>query len=442
MSSSSDDISSDDSSHESSIVPRRCNCSFYFIGSAGDWAPKSSRKKRSQRQRSGDFLDGVYGDWIEISKALKQKRWEVSGASISVGAAAKPQEELRKLQSFADQQGKRVKLLYYSGHGQKGTGDWAFDGGSVGLQDVLGIFGRSEKRRRTSNGEYRVPVRMQTLIMVADCCYAGQWAEQLVQQEGRRLGFAIILVFASGPNEYATDGLLRQVLLKGENSKTMRELARHEAGMVWMSPAGQLVRKDLDDHGICRQLQSWLFKGAALPEHPSDVLVEAGPAAVLNALGVGRASEDPRIATAALHAATQLDSDDERSSREAEVEIRRITRYLRNYRNDVEIARLACDALARRVNDKNSQVAAINGGTIECLVRVIRIHKSAKTSASRELLKETCKAFHAIIRGRKRGKVMAIMIGRELVENLTRRKGPWNAEVRNGASRLLGELAK
>lgn len=429
---SSSDESSITSSSGSHGTPEGA---FYFLGSAGDWAPKSSRKKRSRRyRRSGDFLDGVYGDWIEISKKLKQTCWEVSGASISVGGAARPQEELRKLQCFADQQGHDVKLLYYSGHGKKGTGDWAFDGGTVGLEDILNLFGKAEKRRRISDGGYREPANLQKLIIIADCCYSGRWADQLTNARQCKCGFAITLIFASGPKEYAIDGLLREALLKGENSGTMRKLARRQADVVWSSPAGQLLRMDMDDPRVCSLLQSWLFKGTAIPDLPSEILVEVGPAAVRTALK----NKDPRVVTAALDAATQLDSDEERSGEQARKEIRRISRVLEGNSHDVGLLTKACDALASRVNDRSSKKAAVNEGVITSLLRLIPLHTSGKTPASRELLRKACKALLTILRG-SRGSRHGLG-GHAVISKLANRKGLQNEKLRKAASRLLQEL--
>ncbi len=61
-------------------------------------------------------------------------------------------------------------VLYYSGHGEKGTGNWCFKNGCVSPQDVERIHG--------SVAGCRYP------MIISDSCYSGFWADYLSLKKG------------------------------------------------------------------------------------------------------------------------------------------------------------------------------------------------------------------------------------------------------------------
>lgn len=68
-------------------------------------------------------------------------------------------------------------VVYYTGHGEEGSGDWVLANDEVlSLEDVVNQF-----RSLCSNSVQRA-----NILVISDCCYSGQWlqrAEQL-QQDG------------------------------------------------------------------------------------------------------------------------------------------------------------------------------------------------------------------------------------------------------------------
>jgi len=57
--------------------------------------------------------------------------------------------------------------IYFSGHGNKQTGNWVFTDGELSLQDVSTLFLRF------------APLKS-TLAIVADCCHSGSWVDQVL----------------------------------------------------------------------------------------------------------------------------------------------------------------------------------------------------------------------------------------------------------------------
>ena len=53
--------------------------------------------------------------------------------------------------------------MYYSGHGEKDTGNWCFKDGVITFDDVFGL--------------YMDAMRGKPLCIVSDCCSAGKWVE-------------------------------------------------------------------------------------------------------------------------------------------------------------------------------------------------------------------------------------------------------------------------
>ena len=92
-------------------------------------------------------------------------------------------------------------LIWYTGHGEKGTGNWVLKDGCLKFEDVYDLY------MRNFRGRY--------LYIVTDCCYSGSWVVEcarLLDRDGITCGHnakrqnVYIKVFASCfPNEQAWD---------------------------------------------------------------------------------------------------------------------------------------------------------------------------------------------------------------------------------------------
>ena len=76
-------------------------------------------------------------------------------------------------------------MLYYTGHGEIGTGNWCFSDGTIGIQDIIGW----------------VPEGCEKPTICSDACYSGVWANYCAQQ--RIEGFECLS--ACGDDEAALD---------------------------------------------------------------------------------------------------------------------------------------------------------------------------------------------------------------------------------------------
>ena len=92
-------------------------------------------------------------------------------------------------------------LIWYTGHGEKTTGNWVFEDGCIKFEDIYKLYKLNFK------GHY--------LYIVTDCCYSGSWVVEcarLLDRDGISCGHAakreriFIKVFASClPKELASD---------------------------------------------------------------------------------------------------------------------------------------------------------------------------------------------------------------------------------------------
>ena len=88
-------------------------------------------------------------------------------------------------------------LLWYTGHGEEFTGNWCFKDGFISFDDIFNI--------------YQAHFRGRLLMIVTDCCYAGQWVLRFKEKRGREYlsrSEMLLKVYAScQPNEKAYDGV-------------------------------------------------------------------------------------------------------------------------------------------------------------------------------------------------------------------------------------------
>lgn len=92
-------------------------------------------------------------------------------------------------------------LIWYTGHGEKETGNWVLEDGCLKFEDIYNLY------KKYFKGHY--------LYIVTDCCYSGSWVVEcarLLDRDGISCSHAVkreriyIKVFAAClPNESAYD---------------------------------------------------------------------------------------------------------------------------------------------------------------------------------------------------------------------------------------------
>ena len=58
-------------------------------------------------------------------------------------------------------------LIWYTGHGERGTGNWCFKDGFVTFEQILQL--------------YKQHFLGKMLTLICDCCYAGQWVHRFTE---------------------------------------------------------------------------------------------------------------------------------------------------------------------------------------------------------------------------------------------------------------------
>jgi hypothetical protein len=72
---------------------------------------------------------------------------------------------IKLIEDFLFQCKKPAATLWYTGHGQRGTGNWCFEDGAISLEDLIRLYEMCFKGR--------------LLTIITDCSYSGHWAYQM-----------------------------------------------------------------------------------------------------------------------------------------------------------------------------------------------------------------------------------------------------------------------
>ena len=122
-------------------------------------------------------------------------------------------------------------VIWYSGHGVKGSGDWVFCDGAISFSDIYDIY------IKHFHGEI--------LYIVTDCCFAGQWVQNLAKcltsqnigacgHYARDRGILIKIMAACQPDESAIDGAYseRAVFIDASDKHLTFDAAKMVMGTV------------------------------------------------------------------------------------------------------------------------------------------------------------------------------------------------------------------
>ena len=138
----------------------------------------SSRKPRE----SGKYLTGVNYDFANMEKVLKnQLKNSVRDLEMTKSEA---KDYILKFFEYCYEYNYKP-MLYYTGHGEKNTGDWCFSDGKIGIEEIFSwcLLGK----------EYPT--------IISDACYSGNWAINARRKAIK--GFQVLS--ACGPDEIAQD---------------------------------------------------------------------------------------------------------------------------------------------------------------------------------------------------------------------------------------------
>ena len=156
-------------------------------------------------------------------------------------------------------------LIWYTGHGERRTGNWVLEDGCLKFEDIYNLYMRCFK------GRY--------LYVVTDCCYSGSWVVEcarLLDRDGIKCGHAAkqrqvyIKVFAAClPNEEAWDKFYTEckgVKLHSKDDSKSIAFSEHLRLMYKSNECSQTTlgvdftqtnKCILDEHETCIHCPTW-----------------------------------------------------------------------------------------------------------------------------------------------------------------------------------------
>ena len=126
----------------------------------------SDRRTRDTLEtKGGTFLSGVAHDLANMEGVVGSNLFNtVKDFYLPKSAAC---DHIRRL--FDACRRDRVKpILYYTGHGEIGTGNWCFDDGTISIEEILDMLG--------TGGTYYP-------MIFSDACYSGHWANFCLKKD-------------------------------------------------------------------------------------------------------------------------------------------------------------------------------------------------------------------------------------------------------------------
>ena len=115
------------------------------------------RTRDSQGDRTGVFLAGVTRDLVNMEDVVESKLYNtVKDLYLTKHAALRHITLL--FEKCKDTNAK--PMLYYTGHGEIGTGNWCFSDGTISIQEIFDM----------------VPGGCYYPLIFSDACYSGHWA--------------------------------------------------------------------------------------------------------------------------------------------------------------------------------------------------------------------------------------------------------------------------
>ena len=107
--------------------------------------------------RSGTFLSGVAHDLANMEAAVESNLFNVVRDLYLTKPAASG--HIQRFFDTCKREGVKP-ILYYTGHGEIGTGNWCFADGTISIQEILDML---------PGGSYYP-------MIFSDACYSGHWA--------------------------------------------------------------------------------------------------------------------------------------------------------------------------------------------------------------------------------------------------------------------------
>lgn len=122
----------------------------------------SERRPRGKaNSRDSPFLHGMNRDFTNMTDALVKKGLELFSSLNKLRITKADAKEQLKEIFDACKSDKKQAVIYYTGHGEIGTGNWCFRDGTISIEDL----------------ENLIPSGCFHPFIISDCCYSGRWAD-------------------------------------------------------------------------------------------------------------------------------------------------------------------------------------------------------------------------------------------------------------------------
>ena len=124
------------------------------------------RQRDSRGDKSGKFLKGISRDFVNMEDKIGTKLYnKVMNLHLK---KADVQEEIEIFFNHC-KDFRYIPMLYYSGHGEIGTGDWCFYDGTLSIQEI----------------DDMLPWDCYYPTIISDACYSGHWANYCLEENNK-----------------------------------------------------------------------------------------------------------------------------------------------------------------------------------------------------------------------------------------------------------------
>ena len=122
------------------------------------------RTRDAPGDKNGQFLKGVTHDVLNMEKAVGAKLFNTVKDLYLTKVDA-----LKKIRALFDtcKPKKFHPMLYYTGHGESGTGNWCFHDGTISIQEIFEML----------------PGNVCYAMIFSDACYSGHWANFCINKD-------------------------------------------------------------------------------------------------------------------------------------------------------------------------------------------------------------------------------------------------------------------
>eukprot|EP01084_Bolivina_argentea_P229050 386682_1 len=159
--------------------------------------PSDVKISKKEGVKSGDYLSGLKHDMLNMQQYVEPSYGSVRFGHNQISSNNLTKDTvLKEIYStcvWAKSNEAAAVVIYYTGHGCTGTGDWVFKKSVVTLNDVISTVCTSI----WGNKNFQI---------VSDCCYSGNWAFNLAQYKNKLNKVSVLA--ACYPGKSASDSYL------------------------------------------------------------------------------------------------------------------------------------------------------------------------------------------------------------------------------------------